>query len=65
MRSIEASGLVLDGAFERSAHVAEQLAFEKMLGETGAVDSDEGTYRARTPSMDLMCKDVLAGHSRR
>ena len=32
-----------------------------MLGETGTDERDERTFRARTPSMDLMRKNILAG----
>ena len=61
MRSFKASGLVLDCTVERTAHVTEQLAFEKMFGVTGTVDGNERTFGAWTPSMDLMRKNVLAG----
>jgi hypothetical protein len=60
VRCFEASGLVLECAVERTAHVTEQLAFEKMPGEAGAVDCDERRFGARTPSMDLMGENVLA-----
>jgi len=55
------SRLILDRAIEGTAHVTEQLAFEKMLGVTGAINRDERTFGSSTPSMDLMRKNVLAG----
>src|SRR5260370_19265118 len=58
---LEPAGLVLDRAGERAAHVAEQFAFEKFLGERGAIDDDEWLALSPAPSMDLPRDHVLAG----
>lgn len=42
-------------------YAIDDYTFEKMLGERGTVDREERTLRARTPSMDLVRKNVLAG----
>src|ERR1039458_1359227 len=61
VRGFEESGLILDCAVESTARMAEQLALEKMFRMSGTVDGHERTFGAKTPSMDLMRKNVLAG----
>ncbi len=49
---LEHALLVGDGARERAAHVAEELALEEVLRQGGAVDGDEGMVPARPLEMD-------------
>src|SRR5439155_6417813 len=46
-RRLDASRLVLERAGERALHVAEELAFEEVLGERRARDGDERSMPAR------------------
>src|SRR5206468_3678967 len=58
---LEASDLRGDRAGEGALLVAEQLGFEKLLGERGAVDGDEGASGPRGSLMDQPRDDLLAG----
>ena len=44
---LELAAPIGDRAGERAAHVAEQLAFDQLLGNRGAVHFDEGAVRRR------------------
>src|SRR3984957_19733305 len=57
----ETSGLVVDRAGETSANMTEQLVFEHVLRQRRAANHDERAMPARTPSMNLLRKHVLAG----
>ena len=54
-------GAVGDGAGERAAHVAEQLALDQVLGNRAAVDGDEALVAARAAGVDGARDDLLAG----
>ena len=52
---------VADGAGERAAHVAEQLAFDHALGQRAAVDGHERPAAARRGLVDRARQQLLAG----
>ena len=58
---LEAAGAVVDGAGERAADVAEQLAFQQVLGQGAAVDADERAAAARAEPVDGLGDQFLAG----
>ena len=53
--------LLRDGAGERAFLVAEQLAFEQIFGQGGAVDGDARLVRAAAGAMDGARHQFLAG----
>ena len=55
------AGVVAVGARERTAAMAEQLAFEHFARHRGAVEGDERLLRAGRKAMDGACKDFLTG----
>jgi len=61
VRGFEASGLLLYCAAWPAAGLSEQLAFEKLFGVSATVNRDERAFGSSTPSVDLVCKNVLAG----
>ena len=56
----EAADPLGDGAGEGALFVAEELAFEEVLGDGGAIDFDEGAGGARAPAVDDVGEDFLA-----
>jgi hypothetical protein len=61
VRGFEASGLLLYCAAWPAACLSVQLAFEKLFGVSATVNRDERAFGSSTPSVDLVCKNVLAG----
>ena len=57
----EAAGAVVDGAGERAADVAEELAFEQAFAECAAVDADERAVAALAELVDRVGDEFLAG----
>jgi hypothetical protein len=57
----EAPLAVAGGARERASGVAEQLAFEELFGDGGAVDGHEGGFGPRAAVVDGLGHDFLAG----
>ena len=53
--------VVAVGAGEGAAAVAEELAFEQVAGDGGAVEGDEGLLRAVREFVDGAGEDLLAG----
>jgi len=47
-------------AGEGALLMAEELAFEELLGENGAIDGNEGLVRARARVVEQTCGDLLA-----
>src|SRR5262249_54002749 len=60
-RLLETADLGGDGAREGASLVPEQLGFEELLGEGGAVDRDEGLADAWRALPDEPGDDLLAG----
>ena len=58
---LEQPRLVVGGAGERAAHVAEQLALEQRLDHRRAVDGDEAAVAARAGAMQRAGDQLLAG----
>ena len=54
-------GLAADGAGEGSARVAKQLAFQKLLGNGGAIYGDERLVAAGTGLVNEAGQQFLAG----
>jgi hypothetical protein len=48
-------------ASERALLVSEQLAFQELFGNCGAVDDHQRTVAAQAPLPDRACDDLLAG----
>ena len=61
VRALEAPDLASGRAGERSSFVTEELAFEQVLGDRGAVERDEGSCAARTLLVDRARDQLLAG----
>ena len=61
MGGLEAAGAVVDGAGERAADVAEQLAFQQALAQGAAVDADERAARGGAEAVDGLGDQLLAG----
>ena len=57
----EAAGAVVDGAGERAADVAEELAFEQAFAQRAAVDADERAVAALAEVVDGVGDELLAG----
>ena len=57
---LELAGLVAIGAGEAALDVAEELGLEERLGQTGAVDGDEGLVGARAVGVDGARDELLA-----
>ena len=57
---LEAAGAVVDGPGERPADVAEELAFQEVLGQRAAVDANERAAAARTEPVDRLGDQLLA-----
>ena len=60
IRGFEQAGAILDGAGERAAHMAEQLAFEECVRQRAAVDGDEWAVRAGRCVVDESGETFLA-----
>src|SRR6266403_666319 len=60
-RLLEEPAAVTLGAGEGPAHVAEELALEERLGESGAVLHQERRLRARAAAVDGARQELLAG----
>ncbi len=58
---LELADAPCDGAGEGALLVAEQLGFQQVLRDRGAVDGDEGLFGAGRASMDVAGEDFLAG----
>ena len=61
VRDLEAADAALEGARERTALVAEELALDERAGERGAVDRDERTVAAGAARVDRARDELLAG----
>ena len=61
VRDLEAADAALEGARERAALVAEELALDERAGERGAVDRDERTVAAGAARVDRARDELLAG----
>ena len=61
VRRLEHAGLRFDGAGERAAHVAEQLALEQRVDDRRAVDRDERLACAGPGLMERARGEFLAG----
>src|SRR5437660_10816923 len=61
MRLLEFTRAAGDGAGERPALIAEQLAFQEAVRERRAVHRHERPMRTRATSMDVPRQDFLAG----
>ena len=60
VRLLKTTDAPLVGAGERAAFVAEQFAFEKIFGDGGAIDGDEGRFGARAVLVDRAGNQFLA-----
>ena len=58
---LELAAPIGDGAGERAAHVAEQLAFDQLFRNGGAVDLDEGRAPAPAQRVDRPRDQLFAG----
>ena len=58
---LEAAATVRRCSGEGAAHVAEELAFDELLGDRRAVHRDEGAVRSAREPMDLTRNELLAG----
>ena len=58
---LELAAPIGDGAGERPAHVAEQLAFDQLFGDCGAVDFNEGRAPAAAQRVDRPRDQLFAG----
>ena len=58
---LELADLLLGRAGERAFLVAEQLAFQKRLGDGGAVEADERPFAALAGKVDGAGDQLLAG----
>ena len=61
MRLLEFARAAGDGAGERPALIAEQLAFQEAVRQRRTVHRHERPMCARTASMDIPSQDLLAG----
>src|SRR5262249_29709134 len=61
VRRPEDTVVIRHGARERAAAVAEELAVEQGLRQTGTVDGDEGMLRERAALVDGAGNELLAG----
>jgi hypothetical protein len=61
MGELELAGLALRCAGERALLVAEQLRFEQVFGNRGAVDGDERSVVARAERVQRPREQLLAG----
>ncbi len=61
MGELEEAGLRATSIGEGSAFIAEQLGFEQVFGNRGAVDVDEGTARAKASPMNCAGEEALTG----
>src|SRR5260370_277702 len=59
VRHLEAPELLRDGAGERAAFVAEELALDEARRNGGAVDFDEGPLAAAAPVVNGACDQLL------
>src|SRR5206468_616519 len=57
---LEAAGAVVDGAGERAADMAKQLAFKQAFAESAAVDADERTAGSHAEAVNSGGDHLLA-----
>src|SRR5581483_3018813 len=61
LRGFEPSRPVFDRAGERAAHVAEELAFKKLVRNRRAIDADQRVVLAGAATMNLMGDQFFSG----